>query len=88
MTTRKSERKYSWYICGKCGHEIYHKINESETIPCDECGEIHSAASSDAITGGAVSKTKDWIHGARSQHDIPSEIKLDLAKPTQKPSGY
>ena len=88
MTDRNSDRKYGSYICGKCGHEIFRKINEPDTIPCDECGEIHLAASGNASTGGAVSKTKDWIHRDRSQHDIPTEIKLDLAKPTQKPSGY
>lgn len=94
--SRNSDRKYGFYICGKCGHEIYRKINESDTIPCNECGAIYtgtSSATSNDTTGGAIgggdlSKTKGYIHRDRPQHDIPSEIKLDLAKPTQKPSGY
>ena len=78
---RKEDRKYNWYVCGKCGHEIYHLKTEEETIPCNECGAIYEAASGDAITGGTLRKIKGWMHRDRKQHDIPPEIKLDLANP-------
>jgi len=96
MTTdRNEDRKYAWFTCGKCGHENY-RLKSEEEEDCVECGAVMTgttSSDSNTTTGGAsdggdLSKTKQYMHRSRSNHDIPSEIKLDLAKPTQKPSGY
>jgi len=38
MTDRKEDRKYQFYVCGRCKHEIYHIKGEQRDIPCPECG--------------------------------------------------
>lgn len=88
MTDRNEDRKYAYFTCGKCKHEIYYLKSEPRPL-CDECGAIYegtTSATSNTTTGGAIdggdlSKTKEYMHGTRDHYDVPSEIKLDLANP-------
>jgi len=41
MGDRKQERKYRYYICGRCKTRIEYKINEEPPIPCPDCGYAH-----------------------------------------------
>ena len=60
-------RKYAWYKCGRCNHDIYYLKSETRPNPCTECG---------------------WEHETKRIYEIPSVVRLDLAKPSQNPSGY
>jgi hypothetical protein len=88
MTDNKNDRKYAWYVCGKCKHEIYRLKNEDDD-DCNECGAVMSGTTSSttnsttagAIDGGDLVETRPWKHRSRKPSDIPSKIKLDLANP-------
>lgn len=34
-------RKYAYYICGRCGYKIFYLKNEERPNPCTECGWEH-----------------------------------------------
>ena len=89
MTLRNVDRKYRSWKCGKCKHDIMYLVGEAEPSTCDECGAVYSGTTSSttntttgkAIGGGDLVKVKEWKHKSRDQHDIPSQIKLDLNNP-------
>lgn len=86
MSDRKEDRKYSWYVCGKCKHEIYRLKSEDNVIPCNECGAVMSGTTStttNTTTGGAINggdevEIRAWEHGTREPSDVPSEVKYEL----------
>lgn len=88
MTTRKADRKWAWYVCGKCKHKIYYLKNEEKPY-CNECGAVYSgttSSTSNTTTGGAsgggdLVEIKEYMHFERDNHDVPSEIKIDLNNP-------
>ena len=88
MTDRNSDRKYTFFVCGKCKHENY-RLKSEEEEDCSECGAVMEGTTSDhantttgkAIHGGDQHDLHQWMHRTRSPHDIPSEVKLDLANP-------
>ena len=96
MTDRKIDRKWGWYVCGKCNHEIYRLKSEDDIIPCNECGAVMSGTTSStsntttgkALHGGDEVEVRAWEHGARGVNDIPSKIKLDLNNPNGQKVSY
>jgi len=38
---RKEERKYKYYICGRCKTPIEYSINDDPPQPCPDCGYRH-----------------------------------------------
>lgn len=86
MSDRKENRRYAWYVCGKCKHEIYRLKDEDDIVPCDECGAVYEGTTSStsntttgkAINGGDLSEIRAWEHKTREPSDVPSEVKYEL----------
>lgn len=88
MTDRNSERKWNFFVCGKCKHEVYYRKSENRLL-CDECGAVYSGTTSStsntttgkADDGGDLVEIREYMHGTRRVNDIPEKIRLDLANP-------
>jgi len=78
MADRKEDRKYAWYVCGKCKHEIYRLKGEEDIVPCNECGAVYKAASGNAIDGGTLVEIRPWNWKTREPSDVPDEVKYPL----------
>lgn len=65
---RKEDRKYVWYVCGKCKHENF-RLKTEEEDDCSECGAIHEAPDGEIgayVTNGDM---EDWTSGIASAPD-------------------
>ena len=88
MTDRNSDRKWLFFVCGKCKHEVYYRKSEDRP-ECDECGAVYegtTSSTSNTTTGGAseggdLVEIREWMHGTRDVNDIPMRFRLDLANP-------
>ena len=85
---RNEDRKYVWYVCGKCKHENY-RLKTDEEDNCSECGAVMTGTTSStsntttgkAIKGGDQTEIREWDKRTRGVNDIPDKIKLDLNNP-------